>query len=143
MAWFVLARALFIAAVGYSPFQLHPLAGGELSNVLFGFVLGVLIVVFEVRLRDTSVTHMIGALIGGAMSLGDIQNTMFDYTLGRRPEKSQPRPLEKLELRAAFDKKMEIIRVGANLNLKVIPIAIDRTPLRIQGTIGSSLYRHV
>lgn len=83
----------------------------------------------------------VGALIGGAMPLGDIQNTMFDYTLGRRPEKSQPRPLEKLELRAAFDKKMEITRVGSALNLKVIPIAIDRTPLRIQGTIGSSLYR--
>jgi murein DD-endopeptidase MepM/ murein hydrolase activator NlpD len=84
----------------------------------------------------------VGALIGGAMPLGDIQsNTMLDYVLGRRPEKSQPRPLEKLELRAAFDKKMEIVRVGSALNLKVIPIAIDRTPLRIQGTIGASLYR--
>ena len=84
----------------------------------------------------------VGSLIAGAMPLSDIQsNTMLDYVLGRRPAKSQPRPLEKLELRAAFDKKMEIIRVGANLDLKVIPIAIDRTPLRIQGTIGSSLYR--
>ena len=69
MAWFVLARAVFVAAVGYSAFQLHPLAAGELSNVLFGFVLGVLIVAFEVRLRDTSVTHMLGALLGGAIGL--------------------------------------------------------------------------
>src|SRR6476620_4654659 len=69
MAWFVLARAIFVAAVGYSAFQLHPLAAGELPNVIFGFVLGVLIVVFEVRLKDTSVTHMIGALIGGAIGL--------------------------------------------------------------------------
>jgi uncharacterized protein YacL len=69
MAWFVLARALFVAAVGYSAFQLHPLAAGELPNVLFGFVLGVLIVVFEMRLKDTSVTHMVGALLGGAIGL--------------------------------------------------------------------------
>jgi uncharacterized protein YacL len=69
MAWFVLARALFIAAVGYSAFQLHPLSAGEGPNVLFGFVLGVLVVVFEVRLKNTSVTHMIGALLGGAIGL--------------------------------------------------------------------------
>jgi len=69
MAWFVLARALFVAAVGYSAFQLHPLAAGELPNVLFGFVLGVLIVAFEMRLKDTSVTHMVGALLGGAIGL--------------------------------------------------------------------------
>ena len=27
MAWFVLARVLFVAAVGYSAYQLQPLAG--------------------------------------------------------------------------------------------------------------------
>jgi murein DD-endopeptidase MepM/ murein hydrolase activator NlpD len=83
----------------------------------------------------------VSQLISGAMSLGDIRNTLLDYTLGRRPEKSQPRPLEKLELRAAFDKRMEITRAGSALNLKVIPIAIDNTPLRIQGAVGGSLYR--
>jgi uncharacterized protein YacL len=69
MAWFVLARALFIAAVGYSAFQLHPLAAGEIPNITFGLVLGLLIVVFEIRLKNTSVTHMIGALLGGAIGL--------------------------------------------------------------------------
>src|SRR3954471_23475515 len=69
MAWFVLARALFIAAVGYSAFQLHPLAAGEIPNITFGLVLGLLIVVFEIRLKNTSVTHMIGALLGGAVGL--------------------------------------------------------------------------
>jgi len=83
----------------------------------------------------------VGQLISSAMPLGDIQSTLLDYQLGRRPEKSQPRPLEKLEMRAAFDKRMEITRVGSTLNLKVIPIAIDNTPLRVQGAIGSSLYR--
>src|SRR4051812_4163697 len=69
MAWFVLARALFIAAVCYSAFQLHPLASGEIPNIAFGLVLGLLIVVFEIRLKNTSVTHMIGALLGGAIGL--------------------------------------------------------------------------
>src|SRR3954465_13034492 len=69
MAWFVLARAVFIAAVGYSPFQLHPLASGEIPNIAFGLVLGALIVVFEVRLKNMSVTHMLGALLGGAIGL--------------------------------------------------------------------------
>ncbi|RYG38873.1 MAG: M23 family metallopeptidase, partial [Burkholderiales bacterium] len=46
-----------------------------------------------------------------------------------------------LALRARFDLKLEVARSGGGLSLKEIPIAIDRTPLRIQGTIGSSLYR--
>ena len=61
MAWFLLARLLFIAAVGYSAHQLQPLIGGEVVNTLFGLVLGAAVVVFEIRLRDSSVTHMIGA----------------------------------------------------------------------------------
>ena len=69
MAWSVLARSLFIAAVGYSAFQLHPLAAGGLSNIEFGILLGLLIVVFEMRLRNTSVTHLLGALLGGAIGL--------------------------------------------------------------------------
>ena len=69
MAWFVLARVLLVAAVGYSAFQLHPLAGGDVPNVVFGLVLGLLIIAFEIRLKNISVTHMLGALIGGAIGL--------------------------------------------------------------------------
>src|SRR3954470_22824275 len=70
MAWFILARAIFVAAVGYSAYQLHPLAAaGEIPNIAFGVVLGGLIVLFELRLKNTSVTHMLGALIGGAVGL--------------------------------------------------------------------------
>jgi hypothetical protein len=67
--------------------------------------------------------------------------TALDLTLGRRADKSQPRPLEKLAFRARFDLKLEVVRNGNVLALKQIPIAIDHTPLRIQGAIGSSLYR--
>src|ERR1041385_1638913 len=69
MAWSVLARFLFVAAVGYSAFQLHPLTGSGLSNTEFGVVLGALIVAFEIRLRSISVTHLLGALLGGAIGL--------------------------------------------------------------------------
>jgi uncharacterized protein YacL len=69
MAWFALARVSFVAAVAYSAYQLHPIEGGVLPNLFFGIVLGVLVVVLEVRLKDTSVTHMLGALLGGAIGL--------------------------------------------------------------------------
>src|SRR5688572_27743900 len=70
MAWFVLARILIVAAVGYSAYQLEPLIGGTLPNTVFGLVLGILIVGLEIRLKNISVTHMLGALIGGAIGLG-------------------------------------------------------------------------
>src|SRR6187549_2831831 len=70
MAWFLLARLLFVGAVGYSAHQLHPLPGGPIVNTLFGVVLGLAIVGFEIRLKHSSVTHMLGALIGGAIGLG-------------------------------------------------------------------------
>ena len=69
MAWFLLARALFVAAVAYSALQLQPLDDTPIPNLVFGSALGVLIVMLEVRLKDTSVTHMLGALLGGAVGL--------------------------------------------------------------------------
>ena len=71
MAWFILARALFVAAVGYTAYQLEPVATGSVvQNVAFGTMLAALIVLLEVRLKTAPVTHMIGALIGGAIGLG-------------------------------------------------------------------------
>jgi uncharacterized protein YacL len=70
MAWFVVARVLFIAAVGYSAHQLQPLIGGAIVNTLFGVVLGLAVVGLELRLRDISVPHMLSALLGGAIGLG-------------------------------------------------------------------------
>ena len=69
MAWFILARALFIGAVTYSAVLLRPLAGTTLLNAGFGLLLGAVVVVFEWRLRETSITHMLGAAIGGAIGL--------------------------------------------------------------------------
>ncbi len=81
-------------------------------------------------------------LVGGAVTLGDIQpGTRIALTLGRRPSKTMARPLEKLALRARFDLALSLDRAANGLVMTRQPIAIDTTPLRIQGLVGSSLYR--
>jgi murein DD-endopeptidase MepM/ murein hydrolase activator NlpD len=81
-------------------------------------------------------------LVASAVSLGDLKSgTQLDLTLGRRADKSQPRPLEKLAFRARFDLSLELVRNGGSLALNEIPIPIDHTPLRIRGRVGESLYR--
>ena len=70
MAWFLLARLLFVIAVVYSAVLLRPLGGSVAVNAAFGVALAVVFVAFESRLRNTSVTHMLGAMLGGAIGLG-------------------------------------------------------------------------
>ena len=81
----------------------------------------------------------VSRLVGGrAVKPG----TAIDLVLGRRETKSLPRPLEKLGYRAAFDLRVEVLRNEAGaLVLKRIPIAVDNTPLRISGTVGSGIAR--
>ena len=82
------------------------------------------------------------ALIAGAVPLGDLTpGKQIPMTLGRRPNKTVARPLEALALRARFDLELSLKRVGANLVLSRQVIAIDTTPLRIQGLVGGGLYR--
>lgn len=69
MAWFILARLLFAGAVVYMAFLLQPLGPQPAANVLFGLGLALLAIVFEWQLRDTPVTHMAGALVGGGLGL--------------------------------------------------------------------------
>jgi uncharacterized membrane protein len=77
MTWFILARTLFIAAIAFTSGLLQPLAGfglaggtsGMVVNGLFGLVLALLIIIFEVRLKDVAVTTTLGALLGGATGL--------------------------------------------------------------------------
>jgi murein DD-endopeptidase MepM/ murein hydrolase activator NlpD len=84
----------------------------------------------------------VGDLVAGAVRLDTLApGTQLALTLGRRPTKFQPRPLEKLAFRAAFDLNLAVTRTGDALALERRPIAIDRTPLRIRGLVGPSLYR--
>ena len=69
MAWFALARVLFVAIVAYAAALIRPLAFGVPVNIVFGLALAALVVLFERRLRETAVTRILGALIGCAIGL--------------------------------------------------------------------------
>ena len=96
------------------------------------------------------------ALVGQALPLGEIApGTQMDVLLGRRPAPGEPRPLDSLAFRARFDLELELTRPGVGesnpdgtpvipsgpLALKRNVIRVDETPLRVRGTVGSSLYR--
>src|SRR5262249_1240516 len=69
MAWFVLARVLFLASVTYAAAVIRPLPVGLPANVGFAVAVSLLVVFFESRLRETSATRLFGALIGGGIGL--------------------------------------------------------------------------
>ena len=84
----------------------------------------------------------VATMVGEAVPISDIRpGTVMDLTLGRRPNRTVARPLDALTFRARFDLRLEIQRVDGALVLTRIPIAVDETPLRIQGRVGASLYR--
>src|ERR687897_26751 len=70
MAWFLLARGLFVLAVMYAAVLLRPFGPEPWLNIAVGVALGILIVIVETRLRSAEVTDLLGALIGGAVGLG-------------------------------------------------------------------------
>ena len=82
------------------------------------------------------------ALVANAVPLGQLApGTHVAITLGQRSDASAPRPLEALSLRARFDLDLAVERRGGTLTLGSRAIAVDATPLRIRGIVGSSLYR--
>lgn len=82
------------------------------------------------------------ALVANAIPLGQLApGTHVSITLGERANASTPRPLEALSLRARFDLDLAIERQGGVLTVGKRAIAVDATPLRIRGVVGSSLYR--
>ena len=81
-------------------------------------------------------------LIGDTVSLDGIRpGTRVDLVLGRRASRAEPRPLEKLGLRASLDLYLNLLRSGEGLTVQRQTIAVDDTPLRIQGLAGASLYK--
>ena len=69
MAWFALARGLFVAIVAYAAAILQPLPVGVPLNVVFSLSLAALVVLFESRLREIANTRVLGALIGCGVGL--------------------------------------------------------------------------
>lgn len=113
----------------------------------------------EVTARLREVDSFNGALRRAGVSMADVANVSllvaahadvrslkpgvtFDLVLGRRPDKSQPRPLEALAFRAAFDLRIEVNRTEAgDLVVTRDVIAVDDTPLVVAGDVGGSLYK--
>lgn len=85
----------------------------------------------------------VSELVANALPVNDIASgTQFDITLGKRAAPNAPRALDAIDFRARFDLDLSIERGDdGNLSLVRHPIAVDETPLRIRGTVGSSLYR--
>jgi murein DD-endopeptidase MepM/ murein hydrolase activator NlpD len=80
-------------------------------------------------------------LVSGAIKLGAIApGTVISMTLGRRPSRDVARPIEQLAFRARLDLKLAVRRVDGALTLVRQPIAVDDTPLRVEGRVGSGLY---
>ena len=84
----------------------------------------------------------VATMVAEHVPLTDIRaGTAANLTLGRRPNPNAARPLESLTFRARIDLRLTVVRAGDHLVLQPRTIAIDETPLRIQGRVGASLYR--
>ncbi|WP_421836521.1 M23 family metallopeptidase [Novosphingobium sp.] len=84
----------------------------------------------------------VAAMVASAVPLAEIApGTRFSITLGARGNASDPRPLTAIGFRPRFDLAVSISRQGGGLALSRKPIAVDVTPLRVQGLVGTSLYR--
>ncbi|WP_298172454.1 M23 family metallopeptidase [Novosphingobium sp.] len=84
----------------------------------------------------------IAAMVASAVPLAEIApGTRFSITLGARGNASDPRPLMAIGFRPRFDLAISINRQGGGLALSRKPITVDVTPLRVQGLVGTSLYR--
>ncbi|MCF8708035.1 peptidoglycan DD-metalloendopeptidase family protein [Rhizorhapis sp. SPR117] len=90
---------------------------------------------------DTDASKVMDLLSGAIATSALTPGTRIDIRLGRRASRNVPRPLDALTFRARLDLALSMKRVDGALTLTKIPIAVDATPLRIRGTVGSSLYR--
>lgn len=89
----------------------------------------------------TDEAETVARQVSPAVELGAIKpGTRMDIVLGRRPNKQVARPLEHLAFRAKLELALEVNRAADALVLKRIPIAVDDTPLRLEGRVGQSLF---
>ncbi|MCC7185002.1 MAG: TRAM domain-containing protein [Acidobacteria bacterium] len=80
MRGFVLVRGLFIGAVVYTAIHVQPVQAHYLINAGLGLAVALVIVAAESRMRDISVTQLLGGLIGFGVMLTvaqAINNALF------------------------------------------------------------------
>ena len=70
MAWLIFARLVLCAVLTYAAVSIQPLNGGLFANAGLGVGLTALIIFFELQLRNTAITAVLGATVGGAVGLG-------------------------------------------------------------------------
>jgi murein DD-endopeptidase MepM/ murein hydrolase activator NlpD len=88
-----------------------------------------------------SEAQRIVSMVSDVTDLGSVKpGTAIKITLGRRASRNMARPLDFLAFRARIDLAVVVKRNGSQLVLERMPIAVDHTPLRIQGRVGESLY---
>lgn len=89
-----------------------------------------------------------GAATGDAIRIEQLVHTeggkvpagvIAAVTLGRKGAAGL-RPVEKVALRTGLDMRMAVARNGDGFILTKLPIAIDRSPIRIRGRAGDGLY---
>ncbi|MDB5716895.1 MAG: peptidase [Sphingomonas bacterium] len=81
-------------------------------------------------------------MVAGVVPLDGLSSgTRMEVVLGRRANRTVARPLDSLLFRARFDLQLAVERVDGALRLRRLPIAVDDTPLRVQGRVGDSLFR--
>lgn len=84
----------------------------------------------------------VASMVASAMPLSEIApGTRFGITLGARSNLSDARPLTAVTFRPRFDLALAVNRQGGGLALSRQPIAVNITPVRVQGLVGASLYR--
>jgi uncharacterized protein YacL len=66
---FIAVRAIFLAVVTYSATVVRPIDGHWAFSAGLGLVVALVIVLAEMRLRDTAVTSLLGGLLGFAVGL--------------------------------------------------------------------------
>lgn len=80
MAWFILGRVLFSSGVVWAAGAFRPLPADLTANILLGAGLAGVGLLLEWRLRDASITHVLGAVIGGTAGL--LIALVLDVALG-------------------------------------------------------------
>jgi uncharacterized protein YacL len=82
MAWFIPVRLLFFVGITYTASVELPLPGGLAINAAFGAVLALVAIALEWRMRDVSVPHVLGAILGAALGLlfADLVNSSLLVT---------------------------------------------------------------
>lgn len=90
---------------------------------------------------DASQAARAVSLIGSVADVAAIApGTVLGITLGARGSRGAARPLMLLDLRARFDLRVAVHGEEGALHLTTMPIAVERGPLRVEGSVGTSLY---